>query len=420
LTRARSTADRYASWRILGHRRFRLYFMASMISNLGTWLQNTAQMLLAYQLTHSAFAVGLITAAQFSGFLVLGPWAGKLADRMGQKRVLIATQLLSALVAAALAAVQISGRLTENELICGALGTGLALTFAVPIQSAMVSVLVPERHTRAAMAMNSVSYNAGRTLAPVLYLVVLTSVGAEWAFAMNAASFVLFAVTVATLYPYEPTPEARPAQAWSGLRLAVHRPRIMLLLAMVAAITIADDPILVLGPSVAHQLLRVSSTWPAFFLSGLGLGTVLGVLLPFHPVMTRAAAIALGVLGLSVLVFALGISAWLSLAATIVAGTAALVTGASAQTMLLHSVSQQHATQVMALWAVAWAGSKPIASLADGWLASGPGVRWAAGILVTPAIVVAILELMLGDKPRHRLRNLLHRYRAARSAAWLS
>jgi MFS family permease len=414
LTGPRSPADRYASWRILGERRFRAYFVGSVISNLGTWLQNTAQMLLAYQLTHSAFAVGLITAAQFSGFLVLGPWAGILADRMGQKRVLIATQILSAVVACVLAALQLSGRLTEEALVCGALGTGLALAFAVPVQSAMISGLVPERRTKAALAMNSVSYNAGRTLAPVLYLLVLTSVGAGWAFGLNAASFLIFAIMIAAVYPYQAAPEARPAQAWSGLRLAVHRPRIMLLLAMVAAITIADDPILVLGPSVAHQVLRISSTWPAYFLSGLGLGTVLGVLLPFRPTMTRAAAIALGILGISVVVFALGLSAWLSLAATIVAGTAALVTGATAQTMLLHSVGQQHATQVMALWAVAWAGSKPIASLTDGWLAGALGIRWAAAILVTPAIAVAVLELFLGVKPRHRIRNLLHRYQAAR------
>jgi hypothetical protein len=72
-----------ASWHVLKQRRFLLYFGGSFVSNMGTWLQNTAQMLLAYQITHSAFAVGLVTCAQFSGFLVLGPWAAKLADILG-------------------------------------------------------------------------------------------------------------------------------------------------------------------------------------------------------------------------------------------------------------------------------------------------------------------------------------------------
>jgi Transmembrane secretion effector len=88
-----------ASWHVLKRNRFRVYFAGSLISNLGTWLQNSAQMLLAYQLTHSAFAVGLITCAQFSGFLVVGPWAGTLAGRLGSKNVLVSAQFLSVLLA---------------------------------------------------------------------------------------------------------------------------------------------------------------------------------------------------------------------------------------------------------------------------------------------------------------------------------
>src|SRR5215470_12552697 len=119
-----------ASWHALTQRRFVVYFCGSLVSNLGTWLQNTAQMLLAYQLTHSAFAVGLITCAQFSGFLLPGPWAGTLAGRLGARRVLISAQLISAGAAGFLAHLQFSGRLSERPLVFGALVMGLAFTFA--------------------------------------------------------------------------------------------------------------------------------------------------------------------------------------------------------------------------------------------------------------------------------------------------
>ncbi len=113
----RRAEGKSASWYVLKQRRFLVYFGGSLVSNLGTWLQNTAQMLLAYQLTHSAFAVGLITCAQFSGFLVVGPWAGALADRLGGRRVLIGAQFVSAAVAGTLAYMQFNGMLTERPLV---------------------------------------------------------------------------------------------------------------------------------------------------------------------------------------------------------------------------------------------------------------------------------------------------------------
>ena len=64
-----------SNWQVLAQPRFRWYFAGSVISNFGTWLQNTAQVVLAYQLTHSVFWVGLVTCAQFTSPLLLGPWA---------------------------------------------------------------------------------------------------------------------------------------------------------------------------------------------------------------------------------------------------------------------------------------------------------------------------------------------------------
>lgn len=399
---------RSSSWHVLKQRRFLVYFAGSLVSNLGTWLQNTAQMLLAYQLTHSAFAVGLISCAQFSGFLVLGPWAGAVAERLGSKRVLVASQFLSAGFAGMLAWLRFNGALTERPLMFGALGIGLAFTFALPVQTAMVPNLVSEKDTKAAMAMNSVSYNAGRTLAPVLCVFVLASIGAAWAFALNAISFLVFAVTIIAVHPRRESSPDRQAHDWLGLRIAVSQPRILLLLAMVAVVTVADDPVLVLGPSLAHQVLAVSSLWSAYFLSALGLGTVLGALVPTKPSTARRAAVPLLVLALSVVAFTSGVAAWVSLLAALAAGVAALLTGAATQALLFKTAGPQQATNVMALWAVAWAGSKPVASLVDGWLASNLGVRWAGLLLAAPALTVAVLELRLPERHKRWLKDFAY------------
>jgi MFS family permease len=405
-----------ASWHVLKQSQFRVYFVGSLVSNLGTWLQNTAQMLLVYQLTHSAFAVGLITCAQFSGFLVVGPWAGTLADRFNSKYVLICAQLLSASVAGALAYLQFKGMLTERPLVIAALVMGLAFTFALPVQTAMVSRLVPKGDTKAAMAMNSVSYNAGRTIAPVLCIAVLASVGAMWAFALNAISFVIFAAVIIAVHPSSaPRPE-RLAHDWLGLRIAVSRPRILLLLTMVATVTVADDPVLVLGPALAHQVLAASRLWPAYFLSALGLGTVLGALVPTKPSTARRAAWPLLALAVSVVLFTSGIAAWLSLLAALSAGVAALLTGAAMQALLLKTAGPGQATQVMALWAVAWAGSKPLASITDGWLASHLGIFHAGMILAAPALVVALLELFLRTEAKDWLKDRMRTFNRSHPA----
>jgi MFS family permease len=409
----RSARGRISSWHVLRDSKFRAYFIGSTISNLGTWLQNTAQMLLAYQFTHSVFDVAIVTSAQFSGFLIIGPWAGSLAERMGRKRVLVGAQLLSGAVTAALAALELNGGLTEADLVVGALFTGLALTFALPVQTAMLGVLVPPRDRKAAFAMNSVSYNAGRTLAPLLSLVVLAGVGVGWVFALNSVSFFIFAAIITAVYPSNPIAPQKRIRPRAILAIAFQRPRIMLLLFMVASITFADDPILVLGPSLAHQL-KIPSFWPAYFLAALGIGAVFGALFASRPATTRLTAIPLGLLGGSVLVFAMGISGWISLAAAVAAGIAGLLAGSASQALLLRWASPEHAIQVMALWAVAWAGSKPIASLVDGWLASHIGLHWTAAILVLPAISIAMLELGLTEMQKGRLKTHMSRFNGSR------
>jgi MFS family permease len=405
-----------ASWHVLKQRYFLVYFVGSLISNLGTWLQNTAQLLLAYQLTHSAFAVGVVTCAQFSGFLLVGPWAARLSARLGNRRVLVGSQFLAACFAIALAISLFTHSLTELKLTVGALGMGLAFTFALPVQTAMVPSLVPKSDMKAALAMNSVSYNAGRTVAPVLCVAIVASLGAGWAFLINAITFVVFAITIVAVYPRRAASPNKQAHDWLGLRIAIWHPRILLLLAMVTAVTVADDPVLVLGPALAHQALHVSSVWPAFFLAALGLGTVLGALVPTKPSTARRAAMPLLVLALSVIVFTSGAFAWLSLLAALIAGIAGLLTGAAIQTVLLQTTGRRQATQVMALWAIAWAGSKPIASLLDGWLAIHIGVFRTGVVLALPALAVALLELFLSTDAKNWLKERMRLFSRAHTA----
>lgn len=383
-------------WRVLVHPDMKRYFIGSVASDFGTWIQNTAQVLLAYKLTHSVLAVGLVTCAQFSSPLVLGPWAGVMANRFGSKPTLLGTQVLSALFAAALGFLQFTHQLTERYLIVGAVAIGLFFTFALPARTVTVRTLVPEKEVKAAMAMDSVSYNLGRALAPVLSVAVIIAIGFGWAFEINAISFIVFSVALLRL-PDRPAEE--PAQnrspVLSGFKLAWHKPIIILLLLMVASVTVASDPILVLGPTLSRHVFHASADWSAYFIGALGAGSIVGSVLPRQdkPAIRRAAA-ALGVLGMAMVGFAAAPRIWLSVIAAFIAGVACLVANSATRALLIGQAGRRHEVSVMAIWAIAWAGSKPIASLVDALMAgSRIGVRGTGIFLAVPTLLPALIML---------------------------
>lgn len=397
------------SWRVLRNRAFACYFLGSVVSDFGTWLQNTAQLLLAYRLSHSVFIVGLVTCAQFSSPLVLGPWAGVMTDRFGGRRILLATQLTAAAFAAGMAALAYSGGMHTRWLGCGAIASGLAFTFALPARNVTVRRLVGPRDVRPAFAMDSVSYNLGRTVAPPLSVFLAGALGFGFAFAANSASFLVFAGCLLLAGRGQPAERREKSQLRDGFRKCRADWRISVLLLMVAAVTVADDPVLVLGPALAGHL-GVSPSWAGWFISALGGGTVLASLLPSqHVPSLRLAATALAALAGCMIAFVLSPWAWGCCVAAFGAGMMCLIANSATRAELATRATPAHEASVMAVWAIAWAGSKPIASLSDGLLAGGidlrwqaiavrwhgVGVKWTGAILAVPALTPVLVLLAL-------------------------
>ena len=388
-------------WKILqGNSGFRWYFLGSVTSDFGTWLQNTAQVMLAYQLAHSVLTVGCVTFAQFTSPLVLGPWAGVAADKFGGRRTLLATQVASAGTAAALAVAAFAGFLNAWVLIAGALITGLSFTFALPARNITVQRLVPADKLRPAYAMDSVSYNLGRTVAPLLTMaMVWGGVSLGWAFATNAVSFIAFGVVLWRIHMHAAPEPKRQSRVRDGFMIARKDHRILILLLMVAAVTVADDPILVLGPALAKHL-HASPDWSGWFIASLGFGVVLGSFRRSkHEPTMRLAATALAALALFMLLFVHAPTMWIGVIAAIGAGASCLIANSVTRAALAEHAGREHSAAVMAVWEIAWAGSKPFASLIDGALGNSIGLGWTGLILAAPALipfVVIMLEPRFG------------------------
>jgi len=375
--------------------KFCWYFIGRVFSDFGTWVQNTAQVLLAYHLTHSVLTVAFVTCAQFSSPLVLGPWSGVLTDRIGGRKTLLYTEVISAVVAGLLAYLQFTGHLNEAWLVTGAIVIGLAFTFALPARNVTVRRLVTSDQTRAAFAMDSVSYNLGRALAPPASVALIAAFGFGYAFAINAASFLIFAAVLVSTGKGTIELERR-SKVRDGFLTAYREGRIMIVLLMVVAVTVAADPILVLGPALASHVFGKSASWSWLFIAALGAGSVLGSLRRSKRTPSlKLAATILAALGICMMAFMLSPYFWGSVAAAVAAGVACLIANSATRTLLAKEAGAEREARVMAVWAIAWAGSKPLASLMDGflpgtlgkWLPAAISIKTTGVLLAAPALI---------------------------------
>lgn len=378
--------EEHSAWGTLKERDFGLFFAGAAVSDFGTWLQTTAQALLVYHLSHSVFAVGLVSCAQFASPLILGPVAGVAADRYGARRTLLFTQIAAGAIAFALAGLVFTHAIGEWTLASGALATGLAFTFALPARTVLFGRMVPEDLSRDAYVMDGVSYNLGRALGPPVAIAMGLTIGYSWVFVANGLSFAVFVAALRRARPREAEPCVR-SKVRDGFMIAGGQPLILLLLAMVAAVTVADDPVLVLGPALTSQL-HVAVGWSGGFIAALGAGSVLGSARKLRYVPSRRlTATALACLGICMVAFVSIPSVWASLTAALGAGVSCLLANSMTKTMLREAAGPQRAGSVMAVWAIAWTGSKPVASLLDGYLAGKIGIQWTGVVLAVPAFL---------------------------------
>src|SRR6202049_5111493 len=144
-----------AVFRSLKHRNFRLFFGGQIISLVGTWMQTVAEAWLLYRLTHSAALLGVLGFVSQIPIFLLSPLAGLAADRWPRRRVVIATQCSSMLLAFTLAALTLTGRIGVWEIIALARLLGTVNAFDVPARQSFLIEMVGRENLLNAIALNS-------------------------------------------------------------------------------------------------------------------------------------------------------------------------------------------------------------------------------------------------------------------------
>ncbi len=185
------TATRYESqtFRALRERNARVYFAGLLCSNVGTWVQMTAMALLVYDLTGKATDLGITVALQFLPMLVLGAWAGAVADRRDKWTMAVVTQSLLAVQAFILGLADLAGWVNVPVVWMLTLVLGVVNAFENPARRGLVTELVPVDDIANATSLNTAVMTGSRIFGPALGALLVDTVGTAWCFLLNAASF---------------------------------------------------------------------------------------------------------------------------------------------------------------------------------------------------------------------------------------
>ena len=404
-----------STFRSLKVRNYRLWAAGAVVSNVGTWMQRTAQewLLLTHLTDHNATAVGIVMVLQFGPQLALLPLTGLAADRLDRRKLLMATQTAMGLLALGLGLLTISGLAQLWHVYVFALLLGCVAAFDAPARQTFVAELVSEADLSNAVALNSTSFNAARMVGPAVAGMVIAATGPGQAFLFNALSYVAVLAGLASLrkqelFAREGVASRRKGSLMEGFRYVWNRPDLRAVLAMLFLVATfgLNFPIFISTMSVsafhggASQYGLLSST--------MAIGSVTGALMA-----ARRAQPRLGLLVIGSAVFGFGCLAAALMPHVLGFGLALIITGVAAQTLTTSTNSLVQLStdpalrgRVIAILLAILLGSTPVGAPVVGWVADTFGPRWALGVAAAAGLGSALIGLRYMVKYRGlRLRR---------------
>jgi MFS family permease len=387
------------TFRSLRSYNYRVWASGAIVSNIGTWMQRTAQdWIVLTQLTrHNAAAVGVVMALQFGPQLLMLPLTGFAADHLDRRKLLIATQAAMGLLALGLGLLTVSGLVQLWHVYVFAFLLGCVAAFDAPARQTFVSDLVGETDLSNAVALNSTSFNVARMIGPAVAGVLIASVGTGWVFLINAASFIAVLCSLGFLHIGELHLGSRPLRTRDslieGFRYVWHRPDLKAILLMLFLIGTfgLNFPIFISTMSVT--VFHAGATEYGLLTSVMAIGSVAGALLAAQRGKPHIALLLV-----AVAIFGFGFALAAVMPNVQLFGLALVIIGVSAQTLTTSTLSLvQLSTEpamrgrVMAILLAIALGGTPIGAPMVGWVADTCGPRWALWVGAMSGLSAAVV-----------------------------
>ncbi len=380
---------------------YRLWAAGALVSNVGTWMQRIGQdwLVLTVLTDHSATAVGTVMALQFGPPLLLLPLTGYAADHWDRRKLLMATQAISGLLALGLGLLVLSGAVQLWHVYGFALLLGCVTAFDAPVRQTFVSDLVSDADLANAVALNSASFNAARMVGPAVAGLLIAAVGEGWLFMVNAASYGAVLVSLALLRVHELHAEAAPeytrGSVLAGFGYVARRPDLMAVMVMLALIGTFGFNFAIFISTMSVTVFQGDASQYGLLTSAMAVGTLAGALLSARrpePGMVLM-AVSAAAFGLSVAVAALMPGPVSFAVVLFFVGLAALTFMTASNSMMQLTTERAMRGRVLALRIAVVMGGTPLGAPLVGWVVDRFGARWALGVAALSGIAAAGVAL---------------------------
>ncbi|MDB5351662.1 MAG: arabinose efflux permease family protein [Planctomycetota bacterium] len=385
---------------------YRKFYVGQGVSLVGTWLQDAAVSWIVYEMTRSEWDLGVVSAAGTLPGLLVGLYAGAMADRVPPKKMILGMQVAQMLFAFVLALIVGLGVVQIWQMALVLAMTRVCVAFEMPSRQVFLYDLVGEASLPNAIALNSGLFNASKVLGPALAGVCLVGFGRTACFTLNGLSYLAaIAALMMIRRPHIPvlTPHATGGGLLAGLRHLGHDRHLAALFVSMTFFGVVGMGYSALVPAYARRVVGVGTYGYSVLLASSGLGATLGALaLASLGGLRRKDLLVPGGMAL----FGLSLAAAGGLPPFLIeygarragllvavlgmfgAGFGALIFYASTQTQIQTHVPNHLRGRMMGVWMIVFSGSVPLGSLWAGMLANAHGV--AAVMLVSAALCLCV------------------------------
>ncbi|MFK4850108.1 MFS transporter [Microbacterium sp. ZW T6_19] len=389
-----------AMFRSFANVNYRIWFAGALVSNIGGWMQSTAQdwVVLTELTNNDAAAMGATMALQFGPPLVLVSLTGWAADRFDRRRILLVTQSLLLLLAVAVGVLLLIDVMTLPMMFCFAAGFGVVNAFDAPARQAFVSDVVSTGDTSNAVALNSASFNMARMIGPAVGGLLIVAIGSGWVFIANAATFLAMLVALLVMRRSQLAPRLKNRSRGglaAGFRYVWARSDLRVVFVTVFLIGAFGMNFPIFASTMALEFGAGADGYGVLS-SILAIGSLTGALLAARRDRARVRVVVLAAGGFGVFAFvSASMPTYPAYAVTL------MFTGFTIVTLLTTANGYVQTTtdpalrgRVLALYMAVIMGSTPVGAPIAGWVADAFGPRTAIMLGGAAGLVACAIGVM--------------------------
>lgn len=388
-----------AMFRSFANVNYRIWFAGALVSNIGGWMQSTAQdwVVLTELTDNDAAAMGATMALQFGPPLILVSLTGWVADRFDRRRILLVTQTLLLLLAVAVGVLLLIDVMTLPMMFCFAAGFGVVNAFDAPARQAFVSDVVSTGDTSNAVALNSASFNMARMIGPAVGGLLIVAIGSGWVFIVNAATFLAMLIALLVMRRSQLAPRLKNRSRGglaAGFRYVWGRSDLRVVFVTVFLIGAFGMNFPIFASTMALEFGAGADGYGVLS-SILAIGSLTGALLAARRDRARVRVVVLAAGGFGVFAFiSASMPTYAAFAVTL------MFTGFTIVTLLTTANGYVQTTtdpalrgRVLALYMAVIMGSTPIGAPIAGWVVDAFGPRTAIMLGGTAGLVACAIGL---------------------------